>query len=217
MEIKIDGKFFGRSQVLGKIAFNIASGETVALFGPSGIGKSTLLRLIAGLDTDFDGTIRAGDPAIVFQEPTLLPWRHVVQNITLATGMSEAEASGLLREVGLGGRETDFPGTLSLGQQRRLGLARALAANSSLLLLDEPLASLDRRTADTMRDLLKRLVTGGNHTTLIVTHDARDAAELADRLIHLDGSPARITLDRKLVEGTIEEIDRMVAEEHANS
>mgnify|MGYP000639831532 CR=1 FL=1 len=129
IRIDIRKKRFEHHAVLGPIAFDIAAGETVALTGPSGIGKTTLLRLVAGIDPDFEGQIVRPDRlAIVFQDPTLLPWRSAIDNLTLIHGdLSQAEADAALTDVGLDGKGDLFPGQLSLGQQRRLSLARAFA------------------------------------------------------------------------------------------
>lgn len=122
IRIAITAKRFGRTQVLGPITFNIATGETAALVGPSGIGKTTLLRILAGMDRQFDGTVLCPHPmAFVFQEPTLLPWRSALQNLLLVhRQLSPDQARAALERVGLAGKEDLFPGQLSLGQQRRL-------------------------------------------------------------------------------------------------
>ena len=124
IHIHIRQKRFANDTVLGPISFDIATGETVALTGPSGIGKTTLLRLVAGIDSDFEGQIARPDRlAIVFQEPTLLPWRSALDNLTLIhCELSCAEAEAALSDVGLEGKGDLFPGQLSLGQQRRLAL-----------------------------------------------------------------------------------------------
>lgn len=144
--VDISGKRFADTQVLGAVRFTLNPGETLAISGPSGIGKTTLLRIVAGLDREFDGAVTgARSTAMVFQEPVLLPWRTALRNITLATKISDAAALEALAEVGLGTYADRFPGQLSLGQQRRLSLARALSASPDLLLMDEPFVSLDRR------------------------------------------------------------------------
>ena len=138
--------------VLRDVHFSVARGETVALVGPSGVGKSTLLRILAGLDRDFDGSVaRPANMAMVFQEPTLLPWRSALSNITLVhPEITERRARAMLARVGLSGREEAFPRSLSLGQQRRLALARAFAGRPELLIMDEPFVSLDPVLADAM-------------------------------------------------------------------
>ncbi|ADZ69429.1 ABC transporter ATP-binding protein [Polymorphum gilvum] len=199
MRIDIAGKSFGSVSVLGRIELDIASGERIALLGPSGIGKSTLIRMVAGLDRDFAGRIEdVGRTAIVFQEPTLLPWRSAVQNVTLATRCSASDARALLAEVGLEGREDAFPRQLSLGQQRRLALARAFAAKPAILLLDEAFASLDPETADRMHALTEQMIRTHGTGAILATHDLDEALRLGSRLIVLSGRPATVKLDLSL-------------------
>jgi NitT/TauT family transport system ATP-binding protein len=191
MLAEIHAKRFGATQVLGEIALEVAPGEIVALAGPSGVGKTTLVRILAGLDPAFEGRVAdAGRVAMVFQSPTLLPWRTAEANIRLTTGAGPEAVHRLLAEVGLEGRADAFPGQLSLGQQRRLALARALAAEPETLLMDEPFVSLDEETAARMRALTLDLLAHRRIATLIVTHDLIDAAEMADRVVVLAGRPA---------------------------
>lgn len=184
---------------------DVEPGSFVCLLGPSGIGKTTLLNIIAGLDRDFEGTVRfAGTPgprvAYAFQTPRLLPWRTVLQNILLvmpdgATAAGEAAARRLLVEMGLGEAAGVYPERLSLGMQRRVALARAFAIEPDLLLMDEPFVSLDEATAERLRELLLGLLARRPATVLFVTHDSREAVRLADRLVVLDGPPAAIRSD----------------------
>lgn len=191
MRIDIAGKSFGDTPVLGAIRFDVGAEEKLAVTGPSGIGKSTLLRIAAGLDGDFEGQVSgAGRLSFVFQEPTLLPWRTALDNIVLAADASANEAEALLASVGLGDRTAHYPGQLSLGQQRRVAIARAFARKPDTLLMDEPFASLDAETAEAMRRLLAGLLTERPTRLILVTHDAGEASELADRIICLAGNPA---------------------------
>lgn len=199
MDIEIDGKSFGTQAVLGRISLVIAPGSTVALTGPSGIGKSTLARIIAGLDPCFSGTISgAGRVGMVFQEPTLLPWRSAIANIRIATGCNEKSAQEALEKVELSDRTSAFPGQLSLGQQRRVALARALAINPDTLILDEAFASLDEATAHRMRALTRKILDESEYCTLLITHNLQDVVALADSVVKLDGNPAEITNDHPI-------------------
>lgn len=193
MEIDIRGKAFAGKPVLGAIRLSIGAGERVAILGPSGIGKTTFLRIVAGLDRAYDGSVLgAAETGVVFQEPTLLPWRNALANITLTTGADAGLARALMAEVGLAGKEAHFPHQLSLGQQRRLALARAFATRPATLLMDEPFVSLDEETAERMLALTEALLTRAGASLIFVTHDPKEAARLNARVLLLQGSPARI-------------------------
>jgi ABC-type nitrate/sulfonate/bicarbonate transport system ATPase subunit len=186
----------GRLEVLRDLSFTLAAGKVGALVGPSGCGKTTLLRIITGLDRDFDGTVRLPDHGklgMVFQEPRLLPWRTVEQNVRLgAPQASDAQLDGLFAALGLAAHRHHFPGELSLGQARRVALARAFAVGPDLLVLDEPFVSLDAALAAHLRDELAALVTSRAVTTILVTHDIDEAIGLADRVFLLSASPAHV-------------------------
>ncbi|MGA8171212.1 MAG: ATP-binding cassette domain-containing protein [Methylocystis sp.] len=184
------------SRALEDLRLALRTGETGAVVGPSGCGKTTLLRIVAGLDRDFEGSVALpahGRLGMVFQEPRLLPWRKVADNIRVAAPRaSDAEIAALLESVGLAGHAEHFPRQLSLGLARRVALARALAIKPDLLLLDEPLVSLDAALALELRDLLSRLIEETRVTTLIVTHDLAEAIALADKIFILSPRPARV-------------------------
>jgi ABC-type nitrate/sulfonate/bicarbonate transport system ATPase subunit len=186
----------GSLVVLRDLAFTLSAGAVGALVGPSGCGKTTLLRIITGLDPDYTGTVRLPDHGklgMVFQEPRLLPWRSVEQNVRLgAPEATGAELDTLFDALGLAAHRHHFPGELSLGQARRVALARAFAVKPDLLVLDEPFVSLDAALAAHLRDELVALVTSRRVTTLLVTHDIDEAIGLADRLFLLSASPAHV-------------------------
>ncbi|MGD9544064.1 MAG: ABC transporter ATP-binding protein [Methylocystis sp.] len=188
-------------RTLEGLRLTLPAGKAGAVVGPSGCGKTTLLRLIAGLDEDFAGTIvlpEHGRLGMVFQEPRLLPWRNVIDNIRIAAPHAHDEEIGaLLDDLGLAEHATHFPRELSLGLARRVALARALAVKPDLLLLDEPLVSLDVALARDLREMIARLIDARRITTLIVTHDLGEAIALGDRLFLLSARPAHVvaTLD----------------------
>jgi len=189
--------------VLGGLTFSLRSGEVAALVGPSGCGKTTLLRIVAGLDRDFDGNVAFpahGPLAMVFQEPRLLPWRTVEQNVRLAAPeATDGGLDALFQTLGLMAHRDHYPGELSLGLARRVALARAFAVEPDLLLLDEPFVSLDDALAARLREELAELVNRRPITTLLVTHNVEEAVGLADRLLLLSASPARILADVPVV------------------
>ncbi len=200
-------KSFGTHDVLHGIDLDILPGEFVAVIGRSGCGKSTLLRLLAGLDDPTIGDIAVGERRedrssvvrLMFQEPRLLPWQHVADNV--AVGLARAPrrrerralAEEALRRVGLAGRERHWPMVLSGGQKQRVALARALVSHPGLLLLDEPLGALDALSRMEMQDLIESVWLDKGFTAIVVTHDVSEAIALADRILLLE--QGRIALD----------------------
>ena len=211
LEVEVRRKAFpavGRAAAhvaLEEIRFAIGAGQLVCLLGPSGCGKTTLLNIVAGLDQDFSGRVALakaadGGPArvgYVFQNPRLLPWRTVVENVrlALAPGRAASRAEDLLAMMGLAGFADVDPQRLSVGMARRVALARALAFDPDLLLLDEPFVSLDEPTAHRLREELLELWRRRPITVLFVSHDTREALLLADRLILLSPAPGRVVAD----------------------
>jgi sulfonate transport system ATP-binding protein len=192
--------------VLRDVSLTIDAGEVVAILGASGCGKSTLLRIAGGLDAPtagaalIDGTPVAGIDArcaIGFQEPRLLPWRSLADNVALGLprGLDRAEGAErvarLLDLVGLGASAALRPREVSGGMAQRASLARALARNPGVLLLDEPFGALDALTRLRMQDLLLDLHAAAPTTILLVTHDVDEALQLADRIILLGGEDGR--------------------------
>ncbi|AXH95493.1 ABC transporter ATP-binding protein [Ornithinimicrobium avium] len=187
----------GPHQVLTGIDLDIVPGEIVALIGASGSGKSTLLRQMCGLDTPDSGEILIGSRpvrqvdqrcAMAFQEPRLLPWRSLAENVTLGLPPGTSAAAGaervaeLLRLVGLAESADRLPRQVSGGMAQRASLARALARNPQVLLLDEPFGALDALTRLRMQDLLLDVHTAEPTTVVLVTHDVDEALYLADRV-----------------------------------
>lgn len=192
-------------EVFRGFRLDVGPGEFVALLGESGLGKTTLLNIVAGLDRDYRGSVRFGtvSPRLgyAFQNPRLLPWRTVLENVALPLPPGEEgrrRARAMLGDVGLADLADAYPERLSLGQQRRVALARAFAIEPDVLLMDEPFVSLDEAGAARLRDLLRRLLAGRPATVLFVTHDRREAVELANRIVVLEGAPVRIVRDLPL-------------------
>ena len=205
MAISLHGvsKRYGTRAVLQDIDLDIQPGSFTAIAGRSGSGKTTLLRLIAGLETPDTGAIAldGASPAsqkrairIMFQDGRLLPWRTVIDNVTL--GLPRAaytRAETALAAVGLADRSREWPRVLSGGQKQRVALARALAAQPRLILLDEPLGALDALTRLDMQRMIERLWLQAGFTAILVTHDVTEAALMADRILTVDDG--RIALD----------------------
>jgi sulfonate transport system ATP-binding protein len=179
---------FGDRRILDGLDLDIERGEFVALLGRSGSGKSTLLRALAGLDRETTGDLSVeGTVSVAFQEPRLLPWKRVIDNVALGLTGPRAKAHEALEEVGLTARADAWPLTLSGGEAQRASLARALVREPGLLLLDEPFSALDALTRITMHRLVLDLWDRHSEhgSVLLVTHDVDEALLLADRVLVL--------------------------------
>jgi NitT/TauT family transport system ATP-binding protein len=205
-------RFSNGTQALKELSFDIAAGEFVSLLGPSGCGKSTALRLAAGLLTPDAGNISyaSGKPEIgfVFQDPTLMPWADALTNVRLPLDLKKLarreandRAARALARVGLAGFEHAYPRELSGGMKMRVSIARALASQPKLLLLDEPFAALDEITRNELGDDLLRLWRADGLTVLFVTHSAAESSYLASRVLVMTPRPGRITADIALPTG----------------
>ncbi|HPG41113.1 MAG TPA: ABC transporter ATP-binding protein [bacterium] len=187
---------------------NVQEGEFLTLVGTTGCGKSTILNTIAGFVKPNKGNVLINDNQIfrpipnigvVFQQHALFPWMTVLSNVTfgpLSIGKTKSDAlkiaEKLIEQVGLKGFEQAYPNELSGGMQQRVGLARTLANNPDILLMDEPFGSLDAQTRSIMQELLLAIWRGTKKTVIFVTHDVEEAVFLADRVIVLTARPARI-------------------------
>lgn len=199
----------GRIEVLKDFHLEVKEGEFLALIGPSGCGKSTLLRLMAGLEPPDGGSIlfkgrpletkTDGKIVLIFQEPLLFPWLTVEGNIGFGLklkGLGQKEIKdivlGLLKKVGLEGFEKFYPHELSGGMRHRVALARALAVNPDVLLMDEPFASVDAITREALQEKLLEIWEDARKTVVFVTHSLKEALLLADRICVLTPRPATV-------------------------
>ncbi|MEM7322947.1 MAG: ABC transporter ATP-binding protein [Actinomycetota bacterium] len=224
-----DGRSGRSVHALTRVTVDIENGEFVSFIGPSGCGKSTLLRLIGGLLEPDRGTVTVAGMApdrarrrkhfgFVPQQPALLPWRTVSDNVALlgslnaragAAGIDRAGQQELLERVGLGGFADSLPRELSGGLQQRVSIARAFALEAPVLLLDEPFSALDEITRADMRYLLLDLWSRAGSTAVFVTHSIPEAVALSDRVVILGASPGEVitTVDIPLARPRAEEIE----------
>jgi len=194
------GSGSGAVHALDQVSLSVAPGEFVCLIGASGCGKSTLLNLVAGLDHPSAGSVAVnGRTALMFQESALFPWLTVERNVELALklnkvpkGERKGRVADLLHAVHLDGFSEKRPHELSGGMRQRVALARAFAQDADVLLMDEPFGALDAMTRDLLHDELERLWEERGFSCLFVTHNVREAARLADRVVLLSSRPGRV-------------------------
>lgn len=204
----------GRSEAhtaVADVSFTVRPSEFVSLLGPSGCGKTTVLRIVAGLTKPDAGQVLVSgtpvtgagpDRAMVFQHAALLPWLDVVGNVAFGLRLQHLSAAAIARRtaelislVGLDGFERHLPRELSGGMQQRVGLARALAVDPRILLLDEPFGALDEITRRQMQDELLRIWAAERKTSLFVTHSVEEAIILSDRIVVMTTKPGRVVAD----------------------
>lgn len=210
LDVRVSGRRFAMDDgtqlhAVGELSFSLDEHSFTCIVGPSGCGKTTTLRMILGLDNEYQGSIHQPERervAAVFQEPRLLPWRTVEQNVRLVLPDAQhAETlESLFDQLGLVEVRNLYPGQLSLGLARRAALARAFVLRPALLILDEPFVSLDDATASRLRALLLKLWRTHRTTTLMVTHNIQEAAMLADRILIFSHRPCRVLAEIALRE-----------------
>ena len=205
VKLRFKGKRGGFTAV-EDVNLQVARGEFVTIVGRSGCGKSTLLSLIAGLDHPTFGEVEvAGRTAFMFQDATLLPWLSAAENIELALRLRGHDAASrkqrvqeLLELVRLGSRGDAKPHELSGGMRQRVALARCLAQDAEIVLMDEPLGALDAMTRDHLHDEIERISQLADLTVVFVTHNMREAVRLGDRVILMGGTPGRLIYEERI-------------------
>ena len=200
--------YYGEKRAVGPVAMDIVGQHVTALIGPSGCGKSTLFNVIGGLLDGYDGTVKvAGErvrgphPAIgmIFQEESTFPWRNVLDNVAFPleiVGLPRAErydrARHFVKLVGLDGFERRYPAELSGGMRQRVSMARTLAAQPKILLMDEPFAALDEQTRLLLGDKVLQIQQQLKQTTLLITHNITEAVQLSDRIVVMTYRPGKV-------------------------
>ena len=206
---RVSRVFSGRTETraLQQTDLEVEDNDFICILGPSGCGKSTLLRIVAGLDTPTTGRVRVDgqtverpgpDRGMVFQSYTLFPWLTVRENILFGRRAKADVADRLIAQVGLRGFENHYPKMLSGGMQQRTALARALANDPKILLLDEPFGALDNQTRALMQELLLGIWEADRKTVLFVTHDIEEAIFMANRVAVMSARPGRIKTEVRI-------------------
>lgn len=218
IEIRGVTKTFRRGQhvvhALGPVDLSVQDGEFVTVLGPSGCGKTTLLHMLGGFEMPTTGSVQVGgrevtgpgrDRGMVFQEATLFPWRTILANVAWpleVEGIAKAEAhdkaKALLAKVGLERFANAYPGELSGGMRQRAALARTLAMEPKVLLMDEPFGALDAQTREIMQEELTRLWQASGLTVIFITHDIAEAIFLGDRVVVMGASPGHVIEDCRI-------------------
>jgi len=215
-------------EAIARIDLDVAQGQFLSLVGPSGCGKSTALRIAAGLVAPTRGTVAwpQGRPQVgfVFQDPTLMPWANVAANVRLPLDLmhmkkSEAEdrAARAIKRVGLSGFENAYPRELSGGMKMRASIARAIAAQPKLLLMDEPFAALDELTRQALNDDLLKLAREDAMTVMFVTHSVFESAYLSSRVVVMTPRPGRIAADIHLAPPPERDVSYRLTQEFADA
>ena len=204
------GIAFGEERIYDRLSFDVRRGEFVCILGPSGCGKSTSLRIIGGLLDVSSGRVTVDgrapqdawpDIAFVFQSPRLVPWRTALDNVLLGSQLRfgagdkekrRAHANELLNLVGLAADTGKYPSMLSGGERQRVSIARALAVDPQIVLMDEPFSALDPNMRGRMRAEMERIWLETGKTVVFVTHDIDEALQLADRTVVLSNKPTRV-------------------------
>lgn len=198
----------GETLALSNVNLEIQDNEFITLLGPSGCGKTTLMRAIGGLETPTEGDVVVNgkkvngpnlDCSVVFQNFALMPWATVLENVAFGLEMRKVHkkealerAQGFVEKVGLRGFENKYPKELSGGMQQRVGLARALAVNTPIILMDEPFGALDQQTRRYMQEELLDIWEKDKKTVVFVTHDMEEAVLLADKVVLMSARPGRV-------------------------
>lgn len=220
LKIRLNEKSFDKNIIIRDLKLDVNIGEFVSIVGRSGIGKSTLLKIIAGIDASYKGEIvfdnitilsPTKEIALMFQGHILLPWLTVKGNIKfICNGISNEEIQSYLDSVGIGNKIDEWPNKLSGGEKARVGLSVALINKSSLLLLDEPFSDIDIGVKNGILKLLNEIKVRNKTTILMTTHNIEDALALSDRIVVFGNSPSTIVFDSKYNDRNREEIRKII-------